>query len=173
MGREYLLVWQEVLLPMCREFKPDIVLISAGFDACIGDPLGGMRVTPPCYGLLTRLLLNECESVGVILEGGYNLETMPRAICCVNYALMKGPQQQKDAFDVDEFEREYLQFVEENGGNKDFDEWKGKYGKLLDDEQNETGKGSVFDDCKKTIKQVLVQQQKYWKFASEILQKYK
>merc|ERR1719461_2612697 len=105
--REYLLVWQDVLLPMCREFKPDIVLISAGFDACIGDPLGGMRITPPCYGLMTRLLLNECSNLAIVLEGGYNLDTMPRAICCCHYALLRGPTAQKHAFDVDEFYGEF------------------------------------------------------------------
>merc|ERR1719361_2126790 len=81
---------------MVREFKPDIILISAGFDECIGDPLGGMRITPPCYGLMTRLLLNECSNLAIVLEGGYNLETMPRAIVCCHYALLKGPKEQKD-----------------------------------------------------------------------------
>merc|ERR1712228_988394 len=74
---EYLLIWKDLLLPICREFKPEIVLISAGFDACIGDPLGRMLITPPCYGLLTRLLLNECSNIDIVLEGGYNLDTMP------------------------------------------------------------------------------------------------
>eukprot|EP01084_Bolivina_argentea_P079725 144548_1 len=115
--KEYLLIWRDVLIPICREFKPDIVLISAGFDACIGDPLGGMRITPPCYGLLARLLLNECSRVAIVLEGGYNLTTMPRAICCVHYALLKGPCKQKDAYDVDEFYAEFKENIEDGGSS--------------------------------------------------------
>ena len=92
---EYLLIWKDILIPIAREFNPDCILVSAGFDACIGDPLGQMRITPPCYGLFTRLLLSVCPKVGIVLEGGYNLETMPRAICCCHYALLKGPTHKK------------------------------------------------------------------------------
>ena len=38
------------------QFGPDLVLVSAGFDAAAGDPLGGCRVTPACFGHLTALL---------------------------------------------------------------------------------------------------------------------
>ena len=38
---EYLTVWREILLPIGREFDPDLVIIAAGFDAAEGDPLGG------------------------------------------------------------------------------------------------------------------------------------
>ena len=170
--REYLLIWKDLLLPICREFRPDIVLISAGFDAAIGDPLGGMRVTPPCYGLMTRLLMNECERVAVILEGGYNLRTMPRAICCVNYALITGPKTQKNEFDVDEFYEEFLKNIDKS---QKFKEWKDVYGKRLIDKTRNNGKDeefSAYSDCKRTIKKVLMEHQNYWKCLPEILQKY-
>merc|ERR1712228_61953 len=162
---EYLLIWKDLLLPICREFKPEIVLISAGFDACIGDPLGRMLITPPCYGLLTRLLLNECSNVDIVLEGGYNLDTMPRAVCCCHYALLKGPYQQKNNFDVNEFEQEFLANIEQK---EKFNEWKKSYGKLLRGGANK----STMKSCKQSIKKVLEMHQKYWKCAAEILKKY-
>ena len=138
-NKQYLLIWKDILLPMVREFKPDIVLISAGFDASIGDPLGGMRITPPCYGLMTRLLLNECNKLAIVLEGGYNLDTMPRAIVCCHYALLKGPKQQKDSFSVDEFYEEFKENIIDDGtddgsggkGHEPFHQWLRKYGHFL------------------------------------------
>jgi histone deacetylase 6 len=41
--KEYLAAFTQVVLPIAYEFNPELVLISAGFDACIGDPLGGRR----------------------------------------------------------------------------------------------------------------------------------
>lgn len=132
---QYLLIWRDILLPMTREFQPDIVLISAGFDASIGDPLGGMSITPPCYGLMTRLLLNECENVAIVLEGGYNLDTMPRAICCFHYALLKGPTVQQDPFDVGEFYEEFKSEIVDDGsagkGHQPFHQWFEDYGHAL------------------------------------------
>ena len=85
---EYLLAWRDVLMPVAKEFCPDLIVVSAGFDACTGDPLGGMRVTPPCYGELTRQLLGVQKKLVILLEGGYNLESMPKAICCCVQALL-------------------------------------------------------------------------------------
>jgi len=46
---DYDYVWEKVLLPVARQFSPDLILISAGFDAARGDPLGGADVTPGGY----------------------------------------------------------------------------------------------------------------------------
>lgn len=64
----------QVLLPICLEFHPDLVIVSAGFDAVEGDPLGGCRVTPEFYGTLTKLLQSVTKNVVLALEGGYNVE---------------------------------------------------------------------------------------------------
>jgi len=190
--KQYLLIWKDILLPMTREFQPDIVLISAGFDACIGDPLGGMRITPPCYGLLTRLLLNECSKLAIVLEGGYNLDTMPRAICCCHYALLRGPTAQKDAFDVDEFYGEFKANIvdKENVADPEaFHYWFVQYGAELVDQDYTAyfrkNKGattnfskedledlSIHGACKKSVKLVLPHHQKHWKFAAEKLKEY-
>lgn len=55
--------------PIASQFNPGLVLVSAGFDAARGDPLGGYRVTPECYGHLTHMLMSlACGRVLLILE---------------------------------------------------------------------------------------------------------
>jgi acetoin utilization deacetylase AcuC-like enzyme len=82
---EYLAVFEQVLHPVAREFKPELILISAGFDIYGGDPLGGMRVTPEGFAGLTRsvmdLALSCCDGKVVItLEGGYNVEGLAESV---------------------------------------------------------------------------------------------
>ena len=42
----------QVIEPYIRELAPDLIIVSAGFDAAKGDLLGGMRLSPACYGAL-------------------------------------------------------------------------------------------------------------------------
>jgi acetoin utilization deacetylase AcuC-like enzyme len=76
---EYLKIFREVLQPVALAFRPDMVILSAGFDIYSGDPLGGMNVTPAGFANLTRVLLNiadECSGgkFVVTLEGGYDIK---------------------------------------------------------------------------------------------------
>lgn len=64
----------QVVLPIAREFAPDIILISAGFDAAAGDPIGGCNLTPDCFGAMTAALMPVAPTV-LLLEGGYNLRS--------------------------------------------------------------------------------------------------
>jgi acetoin utilization deacetylase AcuC-like enzyme len=64
-----------------RQFRPGLILISAGFDAHVDDPLGGMRVSTDQLGRLTALLAdigNECceGRVVALTEGGYDLKAL-------------------------------------------------------------------------------------------------
>jgi histone deacetylase 6 len=72
---DYAAAFDLVIMPVLREFAPQLVLISAGFDAALGDIQGKMRMSPDGYARLTRSLfsLPECALVAV-LEGGYHLE---------------------------------------------------------------------------------------------------
>eukprot|EP00775_Hariotina_reticulata_P011278 gene11278-11427_t len=54
---DYIAAFTRLLLPIAYEFSPELVIVSAGFDAAAGDPLGGCQVTPACYGHMTSLLL--------------------------------------------------------------------------------------------------------------------
>lgn len=77
---EYLAAFRTLVMPIAREFNPDVVLVSAGFDAAAGHPppLGGYSVSPACFGHLTRELMQLADGKIVLaLEGGYDLP----AIC--------------------------------------------------------------------------------------------
>ena len=61
-------------------YGPELLLVSAGFDAAAGDPLGGMRVSEDGFRELARRCRALSGRVGAVLEGGYNLETLPRLV---------------------------------------------------------------------------------------------
>ncbi|KAK2841392.1 hypothetical protein Q7C36_012971 [Tachysurus vachellii] len=86
---EYLAAFHHVVMPIAREFAPELVLVSAGFDAARGDPLGGYQVTPECYGHLTHQLLSLAAGrVLVILEGGYNLTSISNSMAMCTSMLL-------------------------------------------------------------------------------------
>jgi acetoin utilization deacetylase AcuC-like enzyme len=75
---QYLAVFDEVLIPAIRRFKPDLVLVSAGFDAHEDDPLAGMRVTRAGFGAMAARLRTAVDAIAggrmvVAMEGGYDL----------------------------------------------------------------------------------------------------
>lgn len=88
---DYITAFQQLLLPVAHEFQPQLVLVSAGFDAAVGDPKGEMCVSPQCFHVLTHLLMSLAEGRLVLaLEGGYNLQsTAEGAAACVR-ALLGG-----------------------------------------------------------------------------------
>ncbi|XP_055961170.1 histone deacetylase 18-like isoform X3 [Mercurialis annua] len=51
---DYLAVWDHILLPVAKEFDPDMIIVSAGLDAAVGDPLGGCRITPYGYSVMLK-----------------------------------------------------------------------------------------------------------------------
>uniref|UniRef100_A0AAQ4PW23 Histone deacetylase n=1 Tax=Gasterosteus aculeatus aculeatus TaxID=481459 RepID=A0AAQ4PW23_GASAC len=77
---EYLTAFRSVVMPIAQQFSPDVVLVSAGFDAVEGhqSPLGGYNVSAKCFGQLTQLLMGLAGGrVIMALEGGHDLT----AIC--------------------------------------------------------------------------------------------
>jgi len=81
---EYARAFEEIVEPEVRRFQPDLVLVSAGFDAHELDPLAGMRLTEDGFRDLARRSAALGPRVAAVLEGGYNLETLPG---CVRAAL--------------------------------------------------------------------------------------
>jgi acetoin utilization deacetylase AcuC-like enzyme len=74
--RDYLLAFREALAFAEGEFEPDLILISAGFDALAGDPLGGLLLEPEDFHEMTRRVMDWAERacggrVVALLEGGY------------------------------------------------------------------------------------------------------
>ncbi|RYR31769.1 hypothetical protein Ahy_B01g056669 isoform C [Arachis hypogaea] len=90
---DYFAVWDHILLPVAKEFNPDMIIVSAGFDAAIGDPLGGCRVSPFGYSVLLKKLMNFAEGrIALILEGGYNLDSIAKSThACVEVLLEDEP----------------------------------------------------------------------------------
>lgn len=73
--------WADLILPACAAFRPDIIIISAGFDAHLADPLGGLGLAADDFGWVTAEILKtarECCAGRVVstLEGGYNLAAL-------------------------------------------------------------------------------------------------
>ncbi|KAG9336040.1 hypothetical protein JZ751_003300 [Albula glossodonta] len=86
---EYLAACHTVVIPIARQFDPELVLVSAGFDAARGDPLGGYQVTPEGYGHLTHLLMSLAAGrVILILEGGYNLTSISESMSMCTSTLL-------------------------------------------------------------------------------------
>jgi acetoin utilization deacetylase AcuC-like enzyme len=86
-------IFERVLLPIGRQFQPDLLLVSAGFDTYYEDPLGAMLVSPKGFARQTRLLLQLAEEVCqgrllLTLEGGYHLEGLRLSVLAVINELM-------------------------------------------------------------------------------------
>ncbi|XP_056109910.1 histone deacetylase 4 isoform X2 [Rhinichthys klamathensis goyatoka] len=93
---EYLAAFRTVVMPIAHEFSPNVVLVSAGFDAAKGhsDSLGGYMVSAKCFGFLTRKLMELAEGrVVLVLEGGYDLISLCDASqACVSALVGNEPE---------------------------------------------------------------------------------
>jgi len=92
---EYLVTFEQVFRPIARQFRPDAILVSAGFDIYVGDPLGGMRVTDKGFGLLAASLRRMAEElcagrIVFTLEGGYNVDGLAAGVR-ESLKVMSGP----------------------------------------------------------------------------------
>ena len=101
---DYLHAFEQVFIPVARLFKPEMVIVSAGFDIHRNDPLGGMSVTETGFALMTRMLMDlaEKECGGKILfglEGGYDLTALTNSVRAVLMELKGTPLYIQDAKD--------------------------------------------------------------------------
>ena len=77
---EYTRVFRDTVEPAVARFEPDLVLVSAGFDAHLADPLAEMRVTTDGFRELARRSRALAPRCGAVLEGGYNVATLPMLV---------------------------------------------------------------------------------------------
>jgi len=85
---EYLQVFQDIVTPAAERFRPEWILVSAGFDPHRRDPLGGMGVTEIGFAALARRLLGLAEKfadtrIAFLLEGGYDLAALKNSVAAV------------------------------------------------------------------------------------------
>ncbi len=78
-SNQYIAEFEEKLVPAAMDYKPEFVLLSAGFDAHFSDPLGGMLVESECFGQLTEIVCDiaseNCQGrIVSVLEGGYQYQ---------------------------------------------------------------------------------------------------
>lgn len=86
---DYIAAFQRIVMPIACEFAPDMVIISAGFDAAKGDELGCCEVTPTCYAQMTYDLASLANGKLVVaLEGGYNLDALANSAHSVTEVLL-------------------------------------------------------------------------------------
>ena len=91
---EFIRVYDEVVIPCLRRFRPELIVVSAGFDAHFGQALANMRLTAAGYammvGRISTLAGDCCGGKAVFcLEGGYNLEALARSVA-VTFKVLLG-----------------------------------------------------------------------------------
>jgi acetoin utilization deacetylase AcuC-like enzyme len=87
--------FETAILPRLREFKPDILIISAGFDAHTRDPLANLNLVEADFSWVTKKLMEIADTsakgrVVSLLEGGYDLQGLSRSVAAHVIALMHG-----------------------------------------------------------------------------------
>ena len=90
---QYVRVFREVFEPVIRSYGPELILVSAGFDAHADDPLANMSLSAPGFGILTQIVSEWADTVcggriGFLLEGGYNLAALSESVSSVMAAVI-------------------------------------------------------------------------------------
>jgi acetoin utilization deacetylase AcuC-like enzyme len=93
--RDYLYALRSILVPIALQFQPELVLVSAGFDAHAADPLASMAVSADGFGLFTEVVMAVAAAscggrIVLTLEGGYNLDALTDSVRAVFNALVTG-----------------------------------------------------------------------------------
>jgi acetoin utilization deacetylase AcuC-like enzyme len=94
-GEQFKQAMEGVILPRLREFKPDLVVISAGFDAHTRDPLANLNFVEADFSWVTKKLMEIADAsakgrIVSMLEGGYDLQALSRSVAAHVTALMEG-----------------------------------------------------------------------------------
>lgn len=81
-------IFKEIVIPIVEQFKPDIIMLAAGFDAHHSDPLGGLGLTSKGYSKITKIMLELAGQLCkgrllVSLEGGYDLIALSYSVATV------------------------------------------------------------------------------------------
>jgi acetoin utilization deacetylase AcuC-like enzyme len=94
-GEQFRAAMEERILPRLSAFGPELIIISAGFDAHARDPLANLQFTDADFGWATRKLMEVADKraegrVVSVLEGGYDLEGLSQSTAAHVVALMRG-----------------------------------------------------------------------------------
>lgn len=120
---DFIEIYRKLLTPIALEYKPQLIIVSAGFDTHYDDPIGGMKVTEQGYAYMTRIIMEiadrVCEGrVVAILEGGYDLGALRKSVKAVietlQGSIMEGIKNQIDGTTPDPSTTQVLQDVRAN-----------------------------------------------------------
>ena len=94
-GRQFRTAFEQVILPRLRDFRPDLIVISAGFDAHMRDPLANLNLVEADFDWVTRQIMAVADQsaqgrVVSVLEGGYDLVALAQSAAAHVTALMRG-----------------------------------------------------------------------------------
>jgi acetoin utilization deacetylase AcuC-like enzyme len=94
-GAQFRNAFETVILPRLRDFRPDLIVISAGFDAHQRDPLANLNLLEADFGWATRKIMEVADTTAggrviSVLEGGYDLEALANSVAEHVMALMRG-----------------------------------------------------------------------------------
>ncbi|AFZ57443.1 histone deacetylase [Anabaena cylindrica FACHB-243] len=73
-------LWKSLILPFLNKFQPDLLIISAGYDALADDPLASVNLQPEDFGLFTEYCLGVTRKILFGLEGGYDLSSLSKSV---------------------------------------------------------------------------------------------
>ncbi|WP_413173172.1 histone deacetylase family protein [Anabaena azotica] len=73
-------LWESLILPFLTKFQPDLLIVSAGYDALADDPLASVNLQPEDFGLFTEYCLGITRKILFGLEGGYDLPTLSKSV---------------------------------------------------------------------------------------------
>lgn len=92
-GEDFLQCWADHILPKVREFKPDMIFVSAGYDAHQDDPLADLNLSADDFGRLMKMFFTLAQEnchgrLVAVLEGGYDLQSLPACVLASLKALI-------------------------------------------------------------------------------------
>jgi acetoin utilization deacetylase AcuC-like enzyme len=93
-GSEFREAVEIAILPRLQQFAPELIVISAGFDAHYRDPLANLKLDDQDYAWITRKLMAIADATAAsrvvsVLEGGYDLQALSRSVSAHVSALMR------------------------------------------------------------------------------------
>lgn len=90
---EYKSAFDSIVLPIADQFDPDLILVAAGFDAAVADPLGEYVLTTGMYAYMTeKLTAVGSGKIILVLEGGYSARTIGECLVACTKVLKKDPE---------------------------------------------------------------------------------
>jgi acetoin utilization deacetylase AcuC-like enzyme len=94
-GREFRAAFESTILPRLKDFRPDLIVISAGFDAHMRDPLANLNFVEADFAWATQKIMDVADAtaqgrVVSVLEGGYDLQGLALSAAAHVTALMRG-----------------------------------------------------------------------------------